>query len=156
MDEVTTAYIAGFFDGEGCVSIERCAKRNGHGFQYHLTAVITQSEPDSLTEIITAVGCGKIYRAPHRLAVTGYYYHARFSGSDAKLLLTTLLPYLKQKKAEANLALDFLENARGDLGGKPVTPMMEALREHYWTKMQELKHGGLYRKRGRPLKQPQG
>ncbi len=59
IDEIYKSYLAGFFDGEGCVSIlrQRCVRRVS--VQYKISVVITQTQRELLDEIVCKLGYGK-------------------------------------------------------------------------------------------------
>lgn len=73
MNETELAYLAGFFDGEGCIVIskakyEQVNKRKPSKFHilYQLRVSITQNEPcDMLTQLVAVYG-GKLVCIPRR------------------------------------------------------------------------------------------
>lgn len=88
-------YVAGFFDGEGCISVHR-----GNGI--YLFCSISQNSKEVLEEIQQVIG-GKIYEALNRYNRTTYKIH--WNGLAATAMLLEILPFLIVKKAQADLAL---------------------------------------------------
>lgn len=139
--ELEKAYIAGFFDGEGCVSITREFEKHHHSPTYKLVALISQSDRTQLDSIVNWFGFGTIYQGKKRNGKRSYStYYAHFSGKYAVAFLSELLPYLRSKQREALLALEFIKSTKRPAGStKTVSPEMNALREWYWMQMKSLK-----------------
>lgn len=108
--EVDYAYIAGFFDGEGCIKISD----PGNGWLY-LEIGITQTRLDVLNWTRKLLGGCISYTAPEKQAPKkdGSYRRARYewhaSGWLANAVIGKLLPYLKVKHIEAHAARQFWE-----------------------------------------------
>src|SRR2546426_7540467 len=83
------AYTAGFFDGEGCVNIARYLKRGREWLHQRWGGNLTRIERR-----------GNSRWRPYR--------HLRFSAGPAGPLLLAMFPYLIIKKAEAEIALEFI------------------------------------------------
>lgn len=104
-------WAAGFFDGEGCVSI---TGSNIGQTPYYLIVSIANNCKSSL-ELFVKRSYGTItFRAPAGTpTATKYFtkadsYIFTFSRQGAKEFLTLALPYLRVKQAEAKLALDYI------------------------------------------------
>src|SRR3990172_828553 len=91
------AYIAGFFDGEGCVRLKNAN---------HVIAHITNSNQRILTEIQDLFG-GQIRRQERTPNKTIYNWY--ITSSEAYDFLKTLSPFLKEKGPQAMLAIKFHE-----------------------------------------------
>jgi LAGLIDADG DNA endonuclease family protein len=100
--ELSLAYIAGFFDGEGHISVQ---PRKG------LQVVFTNTRLDLLTDIQSFLGgVGKLtpkWRS-ERDGATKPCWYLRIWGWQAEGVLRQLLPYLYIKKEEAELGLEFM------------------------------------------------
>jgi len=101
------AYIAGLFDGEGCVSVvsgirKRPGRKNDKLRNEHsLHVSISNQHIPTLTYIKNATGLGNIYRdAKDRINFKWIVDCVR-----AMEFLKVLLPYLKIKKPQAELAI---------------------------------------------------
>ena len=93
-------YFAGLFDGEGTITLGKIEKQNTYSFGISIAMV----SPRAINDWHSAFG-GSIklreYKNPKWRPL--YYWYAY--GSRAELILQTLLPYLRVKKEEAELAL---------------------------------------------------
>lgn len=102
------AYIAGFFDGEGCVVIsKRKPYRDKKYTSYNLVTNISNTDKDVVDYIHSVIGGsirenkkGKRYRV---------CYANVFSSEQSYQLLKYLLPYLKVRRKQAELAIKFQE-----------------------------------------------
>ena len=92
---MSLAYLAGFFDGEGCVHIQ--AKPEYKAFS--LMVQISQNNPTVL----------RLFKKRFKgsLGFYGTSYKYSTSAANAEHLLRTLLPYLKTKRKVAQLALTY-------------------------------------------------
>jgi len=106
------AYIAGFFDGEGCFYLGTQKGRNGKDYP-KAQILLSQSGPEGLeilNKIQETVG-GNLYT--HLVAgqykATKTAYKLWWNADEGKLLIKTLLPYLIIKKKEAQAVLEYLE-----------------------------------------------
>lgn len=97
------AYIAGFFDGEGCIRIKRA---NQGGNSYYITATITNSNK-MILEYIKDIFGGKVREAEKK--ANKVIYHYELTSSEAVDMIKTLLGFLKEKKEQAELAINFHE-----------------------------------------------
>lgn len=99
------AWAAGFFDGEGCVSLHLHTKKSG--YQYAALAVIVVQKDrrpiDYFHALFGAVETINITRrGPKRRA----YWRLVYSGKRAAEVLTALLPYLILKRDVVDVALE--------------------------------------------------
>lgn len=97
------AYIAGFFDGEGCVRIKHASQK---GNSYYVWVAITNSNKGILEEVEELFG-GNVRRAEK--TVNKIIYHYLITSSEAVDFLRTISPFLKDKKDQAELAIAFHE-----------------------------------------------
>ena len=119
------AYTAGFFDGEGCVSIARYLKR---GRPYHTLAIIfTNTDFRALGWLQERWG-GNIFKPTQLDGRRRPYGHLRFSAGPARPLLQAMLPYLIIKKSQVEIALEFIESRSVNRGrqGDPVATRKRA------------------------------
>lgn len=109
------AYIAGFFDGEGSVGINLTKV---HGQSYAMAVCISQVDPRPLLFISSFFG-GEVrisYSKDYRLGKRKLFYWRLYS-KNAKRFLIAILPYLINKKNEAEIAIEF-QNLRKSNGGR--------------------------------------
>ena len=101
---VSLEYIAGFFDGEGCINVSYCPP---HHFQVQL--IIGNTDRNVLAEIQKVLG-GKLHccktktNKHHDLWVLQWN-----SFAEAKTVLRILCPHLLVKREKAMLALALLD-----------------------------------------------
>lgn len=91
------AYIAGFFDGEGCISVHFASAEHKNTI---LRASITQNVPEPL-EMIQELFGGSLCRT-NKKAI-----QLSINGKKAHIFLETILPYLTVKREQALVAIQF-------------------------------------------------
>lgn len=95
------AYIAGFFDGEGCIRIK---KANQGGNSYYIIAHITNTYRKTLEDVKELFG-GQI-RIQER-GKNKTVYNWCITSDEAQDFLTILTPFLKEKRKQAIEAIRF-------------------------------------------------
>ena len=93
-------YIAGFFDGEGCICLSDSKYEGYHS--YHLKTTIAQNNKEILVEIQKIFG-GKVYHSRAKA-----YFLAIQKKTEVKIFLESILPFLILKKKQAEIALIYL------------------------------------------------
>ncbi|MCA1565840.1 MAG: LAGLIDADG family homing endonuclease [Acidobacteria bacterium] len=99
------AYLAGFFDGEGCIRIKRSYRLNGNS--YYLTVTVANSDRTVLENYVELFG-GKVYTKGRSANFQQYHWEA--SSGEAADFLRTMIGYLRGKKPQAVAALEFHDN----------------------------------------------
>lgn len=100
-EEIALAYMAGFFDGEGYIGL---LKRNrGKYIEYFVQMAIGQKDGATMDWIKENFG-GHI----HHVKRDGSYFWIA-SNRAAFRILKRILPYLKYKKPQAEMALQFFD-----------------------------------------------
>ena len=114
--DTTLAYLAGFFDGEGSVTVARVRRSIGDA-SYYLAISITQTSLPVLQLYQMCFGPA-IYsvKRPVGMAPT-WVWRARQAKKG--LFLSSLLPFVILKKSQFELALHFLEAYRLSSSGPP-------------------------------------
>jgi hypothetical protein len=95
------AYIAGFFDGEGCV---RLKQSNQNESSYYVIAHITNTNQMILEQVQDLFG-GTIRM--QEKGVNKTIFNWQITSSEAADFLTTISPFLQEKKTQALLAIKF-------------------------------------------------
>ena len=120
------AYIAGFFDGEGCIRIKKASQG---GNSYYIWVAITNSNKGILDMVASIFG-GTVRQAEK--TVNKIIYHYLITSSEAIDMLKVLKGFLREKQRQAELAILFHENKENfSLGRK----------EECYQKMRDLKKG---------------
>ena len=101
------AYIAGFFDGEGCIRIKKASQG---GNSYYIWVAITNANRGILDLVVDIFG-GNVRQAEK--TANKIIYHYLITSSEAIDMLKVLLSFLKEKKRQAELAIYFHENKEG-------------------------------------------
>lgn len=108
METHVIAYYAGFFDGEGSVFVQTYKDRHGKE-RKRLTATLTQVDRLVLDNLVELLGCGKVYEKGDKRALSNGWklcYSVRFTDRQARLLLSTIEPFLLVKKQKVSELLD--------------------------------------------------
>ncbi len=102
------AYIAGFLDGEGCISLGRvhCYDKNANT-TYLLRVQICNTSPGVMDWIALKVGYANVCKKKKRNEHYKDIWVWGLSGRRAIDLLEQLYPYLKVKKLQAEVAFEF-------------------------------------------------
>jgi len=112
MEKTALAYLAGFFDGEGTICICKRANRNS----FTLRIAIGQMERAPLVLFENAFG-GRIHQLKRGARSDMLQWNLMVRDQQIGFL-RMMLPYLRSKRREAEIALAFLENtAKIGFGG---------------------------------------
>lgn len=138
VDPAELAYLAGFFDGEGCITVVRRSRGN-----MTLAVRTSQVNPAPLYRFARAFG-GEVQPIkgtlqPNRRQA---FQWGRYS-QNASDVLEALLPYLQVKRGEAEMGIALHWNIRQfDGRGKrvPVDELDVQLREWIYDMLRQAKH----------------
>jgi hypothetical protein len=142
------AYLAGFFDGEGMVTIHRDLNQGARGRRvnpnYTMSVRISQSSKPVLDWIKARVG-GSV--TEKRVSSDRRHWLFAEKSNNAKRLLEAMLPYLIVKRDQAVQAIAFQQRQQahknryeaGRIGPVPRTAAEIAYKEHYLRLLQQLK-----------------
>ena len=134
------AYAAGFFDGEGCINISRwrqlCRETTEPGTYYKLRVMVSNNDLPSL-QWFQAIWGGAINKKKiHGNRVQGYNWTLPQPASA--WFLEEILPYLKQKRSQADVALEFFRsNERFGRNARPLDYVES--RERFYQKLKQMK-----------------
>lgn len=109
LTHIEKSYIAGFFDGEGCISIYRLNNKKGNAkYRYDLQVFMYNNDEDVIRWIHEKIGFGKvrIQKRPEGKSWKPNYF-VRFTSKMAQAFLEEVIDYLKVKQERAKLAIDF-------------------------------------------------
>lgn len=98
---VSLAYVAGFFDGEGCLTIAR----NGS-----VTFSIVNTSKSVLTFVKETLGLGVVQDRANKVNKRQYIFRAY--GDNCMKAVELLLPYLVEKKPQAVLLRHYREHCK--------------------------------------------
>ncbi len=135
LNPVDASYIAGFLDGEGCIMIY---KRREDSYGFRVTITQSQKYAFIMDWFLNTIGLGsKILKKREKENHSNSHYWV-CNAEAAESLLIQLLPYLKLKKEQALLGLNFQKRLRN--------PKLKADRKwqrEYYLKMKELNQRGI-------------
>ena len=134
LSETEKAYLAGLFDGDGCVVINRIKLPGRPSPAFCLTVQYAQKECSILERWRDKLGLGTIYHK-HKAGTNEW----TMNGQDAETFLKMILPYLDLKRAEAEIGLKFRKTQHGRARSQAVPGPITKLREHYRQAMKDAK-----------------
>lgn len=101
------AYLAGFFDGEGCIRIKKAYNRSKACW---ITVQISNADRLVLERYEKLFG-GSVFTRGHSTNFQMYMYES--SSTEAVDFLKSMIGYLRGKRKQAEYALWFAENMNG-------------------------------------------
>ncbi len=130
-------WFAGFFDGEGCVSLQR--RKDGAG--WHLSLLVPNTARSIIAGLPALFG-GSVFdiiSLPHQSQAQKRW---RASGRQAGLILRAILPYLRVKHRQAQLGIEFQDriDLASNNGHRPVSDEDREWRDAAFLRMQWLNH----------------
>ena len=105
LSEIDKAYIAGFVDGEGVITLTK-AKRTSGKYNIRQFIIVTNSDQETIKwlEHVTGLGCVYGGTKPHKKNWSKIY-RWQITSAQARALITDLLPYLRIKKSIAQVVM---------------------------------------------------
>ena len=106
--KIQLAYLAGLIDGEGCIGIAKSSKQ----FRHDARLTIGMTDGEYLTALADELGIGYLY-SQKRAQRPGWKRRTclSFGATACRILLPCVLPYLRLKRRQAELLLEYLELA---------------------------------------------
>jgi hypothetical protein len=133
-------YIAGLFDGEGCIIIRK--EKNRKTPYYGLMVQIQMVGHSLLKTIQKKYGGSVFYVSSKHLTGKKILSHWNISGIRAKKFIIDIEPYLKLKRKQAKVAIKFAnEFCSGYRYGGPwrISTQDIIKKEYYYNKLRQLK-----------------
>ena len=129
ISEVEAAYIAGFFDGEGCIH----AVGNG---RRRIVITFAQRHAGILSYIHRTLGIGKLITHKSKRWGVSYRYRIDTMG-EAEEFIRAILPYSILKRRQLELGLEYI--GTGSWKGRQVPESVQSERRRIAREMKELK-----------------
>ena len=107
MDPCDRAYIAGFFDGEGCCTPQFGKRARSESRYVGIRVQITNTDRGILEWFCEVLGCGVIQSKKSQGETYAPVAHWRVSGEEAVAFLECLIPHLRLKRSTAEAVLEF-------------------------------------------------
>jgi hypothetical protein len=136
LPEIERAYLAGFIDGEGCIQIGRNLPRGkSKNLSYYLAVSVSNTNEAIINYLQSTFGgaVGNMKRKVNHRPCQNWIIR----GHRARALLEMILPYLRQKKTEAELAIAFQREIKP--GSTELTQEILDKREWYRQEVFRLK-----------------
>ncbi len=141
VDYFDLAYAAGIIDGEGTIVIEKSHDRKSRGhIRYRMQVSVTNTNP-VLIEWLHDKFNGSTYSFAYDNGKHKDMLIWRISSDKASDFLNAVMPFLKLKKLQAKLAIEF-QSPIITKRRKPLTEEELAVREAQRLTMGELNHKG--------------
>jgi hypothetical protein len=104
MKTISDQYMAGLFDGEGCVSV---ILRRSKGHEYHQLDVRIAMTSEAVLQAVQRTFGGNISAREKRLSHHKQSWQWYCQGQVALEVLRRIRPFLIEKRAQADLAMRF-------------------------------------------------
>ena len=128
------AYLAGFFDGDGCVGIYKYKSKSARrGFKFQLIVSISQKNRFILDEI------QKIYGGGISKNNISNVYSWRSVGRSSKLFLEDIVKFLILKRQETKFAIQFINIFCTKYGHHKLTNSESELQKLYYNRLKKIK-----------------
>lgn len=141
LSEIDRAYLAGIFDGEGCVGYYKRPNSTRCKYSYVATVLIAQSDPRLMTWLMDKIGFGTVYKklAPKARRM-GYMWETNRRDHVIEFL-ETIQPYLLVKADQVDILLTHLRlEGAAPMRKGTVTPEIVAAREETRVELKRLKN----------------
>ena len=143
MEDLELAYFAGLFDGEGCVQIAHHKPQRGKRTEQHtLRCSVNMVNKDCVNSFLVFRGsmCQKTRDKGNPKWQPQWTWS--ISSNQALVFLETLLPFIRLKREQFELAIEFQEYRSHTQKANRVSARELAERSWYWQKLKELKRNG--------------
>ena len=114
-NEMELAWLAGLFDGEGCVRIcERVRRRGGSlGVNYYITATINMTHAPTIRRVMDLSGVGAVYNVKNT-APRRRQFGWKATNNAAQQFLVSIEPFSLTKRAEILCCLEAMNIRMAD------------------------------------------
>ena len=135
-------YLAGFFDGEGCIDVQRNYPKGREG-QLYVRPRVRLALADSCRFVLEDL---QLLYGGHLLSRTAANGNQQTSTSwellskaDMTRMLQVMLPHLVIKRSQAELVLWWLDNASGRYSGRGNGANVPAARQYFVDELKMMK-----------------
>lgn len=135
-------YLAGFFDGEGCIDVQRNYPKGREGQLYvrpRVRLALANSCRFVLERLQTTYGGHLLGRNSGGRNQQDSTSWELLSKADMHQVLQPILPHLVIKKAQAELVLWWLDNASGRYSGRGVGARVPEARQYFVDELKKMK-----------------
>jgi hypothetical protein len=143
LSPMSLAYMGGFFDGEGCIHLAKQTFRDpNRRATFRMRVDLSQNNLEMLQAFQLEVGVpGNLHALKRTLSQNRQCYKILYDGDSAFEVLRRLLPYLRRKKPEAIVALEYQQSCAIHIhpGRRGIDPDDWALRARFYRKLRAMK-----------------
>ena len=142
---IARAYAAGLVDGEGCVQIIKHASKSRKHSTYRLRLEVAQNDLPTLVNFVHCVGVPAVVRAVKPdSSQRRQVWRVCYDGPQAYAVIRGIRRYLVRKRAEADVAIEFVRRGRIGLrpGSRGTPSGLWEFREQCYLQIRELRHEG--------------
>ncbi len=140
---IALAYFGGFFDGEGCIHLAKQTFRDpNRRATFRMRVDLSQNNLEILQAFEREVGVpGSLHALKRTLSQNRQCYKILYDGDSAFEVLRRLLPYLRRKRPEAIVALEYQQSCAIHIhpGRRGIDPNDWALRARFYRKLRAMK-----------------
>ena len=134
LTKLDLAYLAGFFDGDGCVSLScQKDKTKVRKMGYQVQVSLTQNSPCAILDELRTEFGGKVYSNGKRCNALSW----RCPAKSHVRFLTSILPYLRIKRTAAKIAIEYQRRVDKNPTYRPLTDEEWDARTALWERMQD-------------------
>ena len=138
MDDLDLAYIAGFFDGEGSITISNRVASSCRSLSPNHTVTVSVGNTDpTVVSILHKEFGGSLSFAKAKRENHKDIYQWQISARGACVFLSAIRPFLKMKHKQADIAINFQES-KPPYSKTRLTDEVIAWREEQKKKIQDL------------------
>jgi len=144
MNEIDLSYAAGLIDGEGWIGMrkKKGARNVGRAYSYAIGISVGMANQE-LPEWLCSMFGGVVYKRTSKQENRHDSWHWQIEHGTALLALRAIKPYLRLKRAQAELAIQFQEAIKPrQYKYHPKTEQELALEEMQGAMMRSLNHFG--------------
>lgn len=142
--DLELAWIAGFMDGEGTITIKKYARYKNQSIRYQAYVCCVQATEDNenamkALQLLQKHFGGSLYaQSKHKDTKSRDSSQWLLVSSSAVECVKQLLPYLIVKKKQAELLIEYGKDIKSNRGAKRLTDEILQKRYNYWYEMRKL------------------
>lgn len=149
-DPLFWSYVAGMMDTDGSFALKRQVQNKGtdvKNARYIPVISLGMTDMRSINFIRKNCNVGKLYTPRNKSTNAGFHYHfGIYAKDESREFLKRVIPFLKSKKEQAQILLDFCDKSVNTLYCRAGIPDEElAFREDCYQRMIQLNKYGVFK-----------
>ena len=143
LTEAEKAYLAGFFDEDGCVNIAvNSSDKNAATQTHYLQVILAQANEAFLRKWRDRLNIGSLHKVQPNEKTVKQCWSWRIFNREAEWFLRMILPYVDMKRQQVEIALEFRKTKHDVIAAYGTPASMLALRQYYLEALQAAKREG--------------